>query len=261
MKKIISLLLILTMAVFCFASCGSSKKDDEKSSSYKMSDFEKNLEKEDYEVEVTDDEDEIEEMFEMLNLDYSDYKVKEILVAYNEDGESVTIIKCGSEKNADKLSDDMKDSLEDLEDLLGDTMQIKVEGSFVLIGTKTAINAAKGSSTQETQKEQYKISDFETNLEDEDYTITLTSNKTALEAAFDIFDINYKDYEVKELLYGVNEDGDYVTIIRCSTAKNAKTLNEAIEEINEELDSTEINEIIGSFILLGTRNGINAAKG
>ena len=130
MKRILALMLMLALTVLCFVSCGNVSKYEDK------------LEDEDYEVEVIDDEDEIEEMFEMLDLDYSDYKVKEILSAYNEDGESVTIIKCGAFK-AGKLVKEIEDAMEDLEDLIGDSMKVEKKGSLVFMGTKKGIKAAK----------------------------------------------------------------------------------------------------------------------
>ena len=126
MKRILALILMLTMAVFCFASCASISK------------FEDKLDDADYEVEVMDDEDDIEAMFESLDLDYDDYKVKEILVAYSEDGESVSIIKCGMFK-AGKLVKELEEIYEELE---VDDMKIEKKGSCVIVGTKKAIKAA-----------------------------------------------------------------------------------------------------------------------
>ena len=124
MKRILALILMLTLAVFCFASCASISK------------FEDKLDDADYEVEVMDDEDDIEAMFESLDLDYDDYKVKEILTAYNEDYESITIIKCGMFK-AGKLVKELEDALEDMKDI-----KIEKKGSCVLIGSKKAIKDA-----------------------------------------------------------------------------------------------------------------------
>ncbi len=126
MKKILALMLMLCMTALCFVSCASISK------------FEDKLEDADYEVEVIDDEDDIEAMFETLDLDYDDYKVKEILTAANEDFESVSIIKCGMFK-AGKLAKDIEEFFEESE---LDEMKVEKKGSCVLIGSKKAIKAA-----------------------------------------------------------------------------------------------------------------------
>lgn len=126
MKRILALILMLCLSVLCFASCASISK------------FEDKLDDADYDVDTTDDEDDIEELFEALDLDYDDYKVKEVLMAYNEEYESVTIIKCGMFK-AGKLVKDLEDAYEELEI---DDMKIEKKGSCVLVGSKKAIKAA-----------------------------------------------------------------------------------------------------------------------
>ena len=131
MKRILALILMLCMSVLCFASCASISK------------FEDKLDDADYEVDTTDDEDDIEDLIEVFDLDYDDYKVKVILygVFMSRD---VFVIKCSSSSNAKKLKSDMNEASAELGQLMGG-MEIKAEGSFVILGSDSAaIDAALG---------------------------------------------------------------------------------------------------------------------
>ena len=142
MKKILALILTLSLTLLCFASCGSKDKDEDE---YKISDFEENLEDAGYTVESIDDSEEISEMFEDLGLENDDYKVKAILSGVNMSSLNVVIvIKCSSSSNAKKLKSDMNEASAELGEIMG-SMEIKVEGSFVILGSDdSAIDAALG---------------------------------------------------------------------------------------------------------------------
>lgn len=141
MKKILALILTISLTLLCFASCGSKDKDEDE---YKISDFEENLEDAGYTVESIEDSEEISEMFEDLGLENDDYKVKAILSGVNMSSLNVVVvIKCSSSSNAKKLKSDMNEASAELGEIMGD-MEIKAEGSFVILGSDSAIDAALG---------------------------------------------------------------------------------------------------------------------
>ena len=141
MKKILALILTISLTLLCFASCGSKDKDEDE---YKISDFEENLEDAGYTVESIEDSEEISEMFEDLGLENDDYKVKAILSGVNMSSLNVVVvIKCSSSSNAKKLKSDMNEASAELGEIMGD-MEIKAEGSFVILGSDSASDAALG---------------------------------------------------------------------------------------------------------------------
>ena len=141
MKKILALILTISLTLLCFASCGSKDKDEDE---YKISDFEENLEDAGYTVESIEDSEEISEMFEDLGLENDDYKVKAILSGVNMSSLNVVVvIKCSSSSNAKKLKSDVNEASAELGEIMGD-MEIKAEGSFVILGSDSAIDAALG---------------------------------------------------------------------------------------------------------------------
>lgn len=136
MKKIISLILIaafvLTLAL-TLVSCDT------------IDSYKDRLEEADYEVEVSDDEDEIEAWAESADVDADD--IKSILVAANEDFESVTIIECKSSSAANDLYDSLEDDIKDIEEayeLIGKTFVAEVKGSFFIFGDEAAVEDAIG---------------------------------------------------------------------------------------------------------------------
>lgn len=118
--SLVSLLLVLVMCVFMFASCG-------------MNSYEKRLEKAGYEVEVAD-KDELEE----INEEAEDYKIKGMLVA-TKGLNTVTITKFGSSKQAKEQAEDAQDYADSIP---GFTVEIK--GKYVIAGTEDAVKAALG---------------------------------------------------------------------------------------------------------------------
>ena len=142
MKKILALILTLSLTLLCFASCGSKDKDEDE---YKISDFEENLEDAGYTVESIEDSEGISEMFEALGLENDDYKVKAILSGVNMSSYNIVlVIKCSSSSNAKKLKSDMIEANPELGEIWA-SLKIKVEGSFVILGSDSAaIDAALG---------------------------------------------------------------------------------------------------------------------
>ena len=125
MKKIIALILVLTMALFCFASCTSISKYEDK------------LEDEDYEVETVKTK-EIKSQLKEMKLDIDDYKIKEIIEAYSEDGDYVMVVQCGSAGKAKTLVKDLEKAFKknDIDN------KVDSKGKFVFVGDKSAIKDA-----------------------------------------------------------------------------------------------------------------------
>ena len=264
MKKITSLLLVLVLGILAFTSCAISHKDDD-DDEYKMSDFKKNLEKAGYETDDIDDKEDIERMFEMIDLNYDDYKVKAMLNAFNA-GESVTIVQCSSASNAKKFANDIKVFYDDEQITM---IEIKVEGAFALVGSAPAINAALSSSSKEENKKpsSLTVSDYETNLRNAGYEISRFS-ESETDALFSVLHLNQKNYNLKTM-FSANKHttGDSgVSVFECGSATYAKKLKTDLLNAYEDLygsivtDSIKI-EIYGSIVLVGADSAINAAKG
>jgi hypothetical protein len=128
MKKVTSLLalvLCVLMLTLSFASCANMDK------------YEKNLGS-DYEIEEVE-EDEIEELFEGLDLDAKDYGVKKAISAINEKTfKTVVIFQCGSSAKAKDLAKELEDATE----VLGALVEVEVKGNFVFLGNEDAIEDA-----------------------------------------------------------------------------------------------------------------------
>ena len=124
MKRILALILMLTMAVFCFASCASIEKYEDK------------LDDADYEVEEVKVK-ELKSALKDLKLDIDDYKVKEIIEAMGDEGEYVMVIKCGIFKSG-KLVEDLQKAFKknDID------RKVEKKGAYVFVGTKKGIKAA-----------------------------------------------------------------------------------------------------------------------
>ena len=127
MKRIIALILMLTLAVFCLASCTNISKYEDK------------LEDEDYETD-TIKEKEVKAMLKQFKLDIDDYKIKEAIEAMNEDGDEVTIFQCGSAGKAKSLAEDLEKAFKK-NDI--DGIKIDTKGKFVFVGDKSAIKDAQ----------------------------------------------------------------------------------------------------------------------
>ena len=131
MKKIIALLLLICTFALCLVSCASLDK------------YEDNLGK-DYEVNSLSDE-EIEELIEELNegdieLDPDDYDIEDGFFGYDDDN-LIYVFECKSSSKAKKLSKDLKDAFEELDE---DDIEITRKGKFVLVGNEDGIEDALG---------------------------------------------------------------------------------------------------------------------
>jgi len=131
MKKIIALLLLICTFALCLVSCASLDK------------YEDNLGK-DYEVNSLNDE-EIEELIEELNegdieLDPDDYDIEDGFFGDDDDNQ-IYVFECKSSSKAKKLSKDLKDAFEELDE---DDIEITRKGKFVLVGTEDGIEDALG---------------------------------------------------------------------------------------------------------------------
>lgn len=132
MKKILALMLVLVM-MLSFVSC--TKKAEF---------FEENLEEADYEVEVTDDEDVLEELAEEMEIDGGvKYMVTGVLLdlditnILDSEGEYISII-CFEKKSDAK--DKEEEAKEDDEDMV-----VERKGKILIIASsEEAIDAAYG---------------------------------------------------------------------------------------------------------------------
>jgi uncharacterized protein YpmS len=129
MKKFLALMLVVVM-MFALVSCGA-----------KPSKFEKRLEKEDYDVEIIDDEDDLEEMADALIERYDldvDGGLKWFIEAVGESYTDTVSIYC-FEKKADATS-----VAKDLKKLVGGMVEVEQDGNLLFVGSEDAIEVAMG---------------------------------------------------------------------------------------------------------------------
>lgn len=129
MKKFLALMLVVVM-MFALVSCGA-----------KPSKFEKRLEKEDYKVDIVDDEDDLEEMADALVKAYDldvDGGLKWAINAVGESQADTVAIYC-FEKKADATS-----VAKDLKKLVGNYVEIEQDGNLLFVGSEDAIEVAMG---------------------------------------------------------------------------------------------------------------------
>lgn len=132
MKKILALMLVLVM-MLSFVSC--TKKAEF---------FEENLEDADYEVEVTDDEDALEELAEEMEIDGGiKYMVTGVMVdlditnILDSEGEYISIICFEKSSDAKDMEEDAKEDDED--------MIVERKGKILIVASsEDAIDAAYG---------------------------------------------------------------------------------------------------------------------
>jgi hypothetical protein len=224
-----------------------------------MSDFKKNLEKAGYEVE-TIDEDEIEEMFEMINLDYADYKLEKMVVAVNSQRLlSITIIECSSSSKAEKLA-------EDLEGKATNTF-CETEGAFVLLGSKEAIEDAKNTASKnDNTPASPSINDYENSLNGAGYEV-YSYSKNQSESFLSAYKLNLSDYGVRNVI----SDGANIIVIECGTAEDASRLFRDISNASRynplDRPDTFITQLTssrtlatGAFYIAGTPEAVAAAE-
>lgn len=258
MKKIITLILALTMALLSFTACGNSKKDDD-DEKYSISDFKKNLENAGYAV-VNVDEDQIDQMFDMLKLDDDDYKIKKAITASNSNTNVIHIFETSSTSNAKKLANDLEAAFDDA----GYFFTIEKEGSFVLTGDPVSIeDAKKSSSSSDKTPATPTISQYQKNLENAGYTIQLFSDEQT-DDLFDVLNLDSDDYSIRNM-FSANTQSGGVSVIECGSQKLATKLSHDLSAAYEDLYGEYISsamkiETAGAILLVGNSEAINDAK-
>lgn len=287
MKKIITLILAMTMVILSFASCSFSHSS---SSDLNMSDFAENLEDANFVTEYVD-EDEIQELFDDLDLDPDDYSVEDMLSAFSHKvSDTISIVKCGSESEAKDFKKDIKKAyeklFEDLEEenefLLDIDIEFEIYGTYVLIGTSNAIEIAlegpqnnpddddedDNDDNDDVIKVDFSMDFFEENLESADYDISHLS-ETQIAEGLEQSDLAHdpEEYGVVAMMQATSTENStkpsVVMIFECKSDSAAKMLADDLEESYKESGVTDaldlVFESMGVFVLYGTENAIEAA--
>ena len=100
----------------------------------------------DYDIEIYDDQEDIEDCIDDLGIDSDDYEVVSFMWAEAEKGDDFAYIaECGSASHAKELVKDLEDVIEDMKDYYEDLdIAVARDGKFVILGSQDAIDDVLG---------------------------------------------------------------------------------------------------------------------